>query len=72
MEENIKEQENKVVETPTPEKKEYNVLGVMFEITKKRYYFEVIDNTEYKKGDKVIVDTEIGRASCRERVSSPV
>ena len=61
MEENIKEQENKVIETPTPEKKEYNVLGVMFEITKKRYYFEVIDNTEYKKGDKVIVDTVRGK-----------
>lgn len=61
MEENIKEQENKVVETPTPEKKEYNVLGVMFEITKKRYYFEVIDNTKYKKGDKVIVDTVRGK-----------
>lgn len=61
MEENIKEQENKVVETPTSEKKEYNVLGVMFEITKKRYYFEVIDNTEYKKGDKVIVDTVRGK-----------
>ncbi len=61
MEENIKEQENKVIETPAPEKKEYNVLGVMFEITKKRYYFEVIDNTEYKKGDKVIVDTVRGK-----------
>lgn len=61
MEENIKEQENKVLETPVPEKKEYNVLGVMFEITKKRYYFEVIDNTEYKKGDKVIVDTVRGK-----------
>lgn len=61
MEENIKEQENKVVETPVSEKKEYNVLGVMFEITKKRYYFEVIDNTEYKKGDKVIVDTVRGK-----------
>lgn len=61
MEENIKEQENKVLETPVPEKKEYNVLGVMFEITKKRYYFEVIGNTEYKKGDKVIVDTVRGK-----------
>ena len=61
MEENIKEQENKFVETSAPEKKEYNVLGVMFEITKKRYYFEVIDNTEYKKGDKVIVDTVRGK-----------
>lgn len=45
----------------TPEKKLYNVLGVMFEITKKRYYFEVVDNTEYKKGDKVIVDTVRGK-----------
>lgn len=61
MEENIKEQENKIVETLAPEKKEYNVLGVMFEITKKRYYFEVIDNIEYKKGDKVIVDTVRGK-----------
>lgn len=61
MEENIKEQEKQVVEVSAPEKKEYNVLGVMFEITKKRYYFEVIDNTEYKKGDKVIVDTVRGK-----------
>lgn len=45
----------------TPKKKLYNVLGVMFEITKKRYYFEVVDNTEYKKGDKVIVDTVRGK-----------
>lgn len=60
MEENIKELEQ-VVETTCSEKKEYKVLGVMFEITKKRYYFEVIDNTEYKKGDKVIVDTIRGK-----------
>ncbi|WP_147368819.1 PSP1 domain-containing protein [Fusobacterium necrogenes] len=39
----------------------YKVLGVMFEVTKKRYYFEVIDNVEYKKGDKVIVDTVRGK-----------
>lgn len=39
----------------------YKVLGVMFEVTKKRYYFEVIDNVEYKKGDKVIVDTIRGK-----------
>lgn len=43
------------------EKKLYNVLGVMFEVTKKRYYFEVIDDTKYKKGDKVIVDTVRGK-----------
>lgn len=45
----------------TQEPKLYKVLGVMFEVTKKRYYFEVVDNTEYKKGDKVIVDTVRGK-----------
>lgn len=40
----------------------YTVLGVMFDITKKRYYFEVVDKDEvYKKGDKVIVDTIRGQ-----------
>lgn len=43
------------------EEKFYKVLGVMFEVTKKRYYFEVIDNEIYKKGDKVIVDTVRGQ-----------
>ncbi|MGL5542941.1 MAG: regulatory iron-sulfur-containing complex subunit RicT, partial [Fusobacteriaceae bacterium] len=43
------------------EEKHYKVLGVMFEITKKRYYFEVLDDTEYKKGDKVVVDTVRGK-----------
>lgn len=33
----------------TQEPKLYKVLGVMFEVTKKRYYFEVIDGVEYKK-----------------------
>ena len=34
----------------------------MFDITKKRYYFEVVDKNEvYKKGDKVIVDTIRGQ-----------
>ena len=45
----------------TQEPKLYKVLGVMFEVTKKRYYFEVIDGVEYKKGDKVIVDTVRGK-----------
>lgn len=45
----------------TQEPKFYKVLGVMFEVTKKRYYFEVIDDVEYKKGDKVIVDTVRGK-----------
>ncbi|MEG3013578.1 MAG: stage 0 sporulation family protein [Cetobacterium sp.] len=39
----------------------YNILGVMFETTKKRYSFEIIDDTQYKKGDKVIVDTIRGK-----------
>lgn len=43
------------------EEKLYKVLGVMFEITKKRYYFEVTDETEYKKGDRVVVDTVRGK-----------
>jgi cell fate regulator YaaT (PSP1 superfamily) len=41
--------------------KQYNILGVMFEITKKRYYFEVLDNKEYKVGERVIVDTARGK-----------
>ncbi|MBN1468020.1 MAG: stage 0 sporulation family protein [Fusobacteriaceae bacterium] len=39
----------------------YKVVGVIFEITKKRYYFEVKDNYPYKKGDKVLVDTIRGQ-----------
>ena len=39
---------------------EYKVLGIIFEITKKRYYFEVVDDEEYKRDDKVIVDTARG------------
>jgi len=41
--------------------KKYKVLGVMFEITMKRYYFEVLDDTEYLEGDRVIVDTARGQ-----------
>lgn len=43
------------------EQKKYNVLGVMFEVTKKRYYFEIVDGEKYKKGDKVVVDTVRGK-----------
>lgn len=39
----------------------HEVLVIMFEVTKKRYYFEVIDGMKFKKGDKVIVDTIRGR-----------
>ncbi|MGL5122828.1 MAG: PSP1 domain-containing protein [Fusobacteriaceae bacterium] len=39
----------------------YNVLGVMFEVTKKRYYFEIIDEEKYIKGDRVVVDTVRGK-----------
>lgn len=37
------------------------VLGVVFEVTKKKYYFEILDDIEYKKGDKVVVDTVRGQ-----------
>lgn len=40
---------------------EYNVAGVMFDVTKKRYYFEVKEGEVYKKGEKVIVDTVRGQ-----------
>lgn len=52
---------NEITEEPR-EEQFYTVLGVMFDITKKRYYFEVVDKDEvYKKGDKVIVDTIRGQ-----------
>ncbi|MGL6100837.1 MAG: PSP1 domain-containing protein, partial [Fusobacteriaceae bacterium] len=62
--ENIKDIEVVESNIEQEEKKEdtfYKVLGVMFEITKKRYYFEVVDETEYKKGDRVVVDTVRGK-----------
>ncbi len=52
-----KEEKEEVVE-----EKFYTVVGVIFEITKKRYYFEVVNKDEvYRKGDKVIVDTIRGQ-----------
>ena len=44
-----------VIEEQEPaEEKFYTVLGVMFDITKKRYYFEVVDKNEvYKKEIKL-------------------
>ncbi|NDI76838.1 hypothetical protein DYH56_02680 [Psychrilyobacter piezotolerans] len=43
------------------EKKQYKILGIMFEITRKRYYFEVVDEVDYKIGDRAIVDTARGK-----------
>ncbi|WP_429249259.1 PSP1 domain-containing protein [Fusobacterium sp. PH5-29] len=43
------------------EEKLYNVIGVMFEVTKKRYYFQVEENSDYKKNDYVLVDTVRGQ-----------
>lgn len=40
---------------------EYKVLGVIFDVTKKRYYFESTGDAVYKKGDSVIVDTARGQ-----------
>jgi len=49
----------------------YKVVGVIFEITKKRYYFENPENVDYKKGDYVVVDTargvEIGKIYAETR-----
>lgn len=62
--ENTENTENKNVESQEIKEeinKKYKVLGVMFEVTKKRYYFEVVDNVNYKKGDKVLVDTIRGK-----------
>ncbi|MGL4687267.1 MAG: PSP1 domain-containing protein [Fusobacteriaceae bacterium] len=33
----------------------------MFEVTKKRYYFEILDGETYTKGDRVVVDTVRGK-----------
>jgi len=56
------EAENKIinVEKKTGEK-QYKILGIMFEITRKRYYFEVVDEVEYKIGDRAVVDTARGK-----------
>jgi cell fate regulator YaaT (PSP1 superfamily) len=51
-----------VEEKKEPKKnKKHKILGVMFEITRKRYYFEVLDDTTYLEGDRVIVDTARGK-----------
>lgn len=39
----------------------HEVLVVMFEVTKKRYYFEVLEGMTFKKNDKVIVETIRGK-----------
>lgn len=63
MVENIekKEVEVEVAQGNMEIKPEYRVLTVMFEITKKRYFFEVPEGIEYKKGDYVIVETIRGQ-----------
>ncbi|OQY09259.1 MAG: hypothetical protein B6I28_03400 [Fusobacteriia bacterium 4572_132] len=40
---------------------EYKIAGVKFEITQKRYFFEVKNEEEYKKNQRVIVDTVRGQ-----------
>ena len=53
--------EEKVENQQAEIKSEYRVLTVMFEVTKKRYFFEVPDGMNYKKGDYVIVETIRGQ-----------
>ena len=56
------EAENKAVKAEKKvEKKQYKILGIMFEITRKRYYFEVVDEVDYKIGDRAVVDTARGK-----------
>lgn len=49
------------IEVNKTEEKLHNVIGVMFEVTKKRYYFQVEENSDYKKDDYVLVDTVRGQ-----------
>ncbi|MCI5724666.1 MULTISPECIES: PSP1 domain-containing protein [Fusobacterium] len=56
---NVELQQEAVVST-NPEQI-HEVLIIMFEITKKRYYFEVIEGMTFKKNDKVIVETIRGK-----------
>jgi len=41
--------------------RQYKILGIMFEITRKRYYFEVVDEVNYIVGDRAVVDTARGK-----------
>lgn len=61
MDENKGKQEAGQVTEMVAIKEEYLVLTVMFEVTKKRYFFEVTDGVEYRKGDYVIVETIRGQ-----------
>ncbi|MCK5780048.1 MAG: stage 0 sporulation family protein [Psychrilyobacter sp.] len=62
LKKDIVEKEEVVEEDKTKkEKKVYKILGIMFETTRKRYYFEVVDNVEYSVGDRAIVDTARGK-----------
>ena len=40
---------------------EYKVLGILFDVTKKRYFFEVKNDDDYEKGVAVIVNTVRGQ-----------
>lgn len=61
MNENKGKQEVGQVTETVATKEEYLVLTVMFEVTKKRYFFEVPEAMEYIKGDYVIVETIRGQ-----------
>lgn len=61
MNENKGKQEAEQTLAPIEVKEEYRVLTVMFEVTKKRYFFEVPEGIDYKKGDYVIVETIRGQ-----------
>lgn len=64
MQNNIENIENnttqEIVISTNPEQL-HEVLVVMFEVTKKRYYFEVLEGDKFYKNDRVIVETVRGR-----------
>lgn len=57
---NLVENENEIKVEIDPEKI-HDVVVILFETTMKRYYFEVLDNIEIKKGDRIIVETIRGK-----------
>jgi len=55
------EKNKKLSEEKSSKDKQYKILGIMFEITRKRYYFEVVDEINYMVGDRAVVDTARGK-----------
>lgn len=61
MQNNIENNTTQEVVISTNPEQLHEVLVVMFEVTKKRYYFEVLEGDKFYKNDRVIVETIRGR-----------